>query len=82
MPDNMLPDWVNQMFAFAAQDIGATARAHAMPSAVYRPTLSIDGNMYCALYGENLQEGVAGFGASPAEAMRDFDRAFCTVEGA
>ena len=28
-----------------------------------------DGDQWCALYGENLQEGVAGFGRTPAEAM-------------
>jgi hypothetical protein len=50
------------------------ADAHAAPSAVYRPALSIDGNQWCALYGANLQDGVAGFGDSPAEAMRDFDK--------
>ena len=44
------------------------------PSAVFRPALSIDGDQWCALYGANLQEGVAGFGASPELAMRDFDR--------
>ena len=44
------------------------------PSAVYRPSLRIDGNRWCALYGNNLQDGVAGFGDSPADAMRDFDR--------
>ena len=44
------------------------------PSYIYRPTFSVDGNKWCALYGENLQEGVAGFGDSPAEAYADFDR--------
>lgn len=38
-----------------------------------RPKLSIDGNRWCALYGDNLQDGVAGFGGSPAEALDDFD---------
>ena len=38
-----------------------------------RPKLSVDGNMWCALYGKNLQDGVAGFGESPDLAMRDFD---------
>lgn len=42
-------------------------------SAVYRPAISIDGNKWCALYGANLQDGVAGFGDSPALAMSDFD---------
>lgn len=39
-----------------------------------RPKLFMDGSSWCALYGENLMEGVAGFGKSPAEAMADFDR--------
>jgi len=31
-----------------------------------------DGNEWCALAGDNLQEGVCGFGAEPVEAMRAF----------
>lgn len=52
------------------------AEAYAAPSAVYRPTLTIDGNQWCALYGESLQDGVAGFGDTPAAAMREFDKAW------
>ena len=44
------------------------------PSVLYRPTLSIDGNQWCALYGVNLQDGVGGFGDSPDAAMRNFDK--------
>jgi hypothetical protein len=44
------------------------------PSVMYRPSLSIDGNKWCALYGENLQDGVTGFGDSPAAAMQDFNK--------
>lgn len=43
------------------------------PSVLYRPGLSIDGNMWCALYGDNIQDECAGFGASPQGAMHDFD---------
>lgn len=32
-------------------------------------TIQIDGDMWCALLGENLQEGVAGFGDTPQEAL-------------
>lgn len=46
------------------------------PSVLYRPKLSIDGDTWCALYGDNLQDGVAGFGKSPKDAMHDFDRAW------
>lgn len=54
----------------------SSAYAHRMPSVLYRPTLTVDGNMWCALYGENLQDGVAGFGESPAKAMEAFDNAW------
>ena len=46
------------------------------PSVVWRPQLSIDGNKWCALYGNNLQDGVVGFGDSPDAAMRDFDKSW------
>lgn len=44
------------------------------PCVVYRPKIFIDGNQWCALYGENLQDGVAGFGKSPELAMLDFNQ--------
>lgn len=43
------------------------------PSTLYNPRVYPDGDMWCALYGVNIQEGVAGFGESPALAMEDFD---------
>ena len=46
------------------------------PSVVHRPRLFPDGNMWCALLGDNLQEGLAGFGETPAKAMWAFDLAF------
>lgn len=48
------------------------------PSVLYRPGLSIDGDQWCALYGDDLQSGVAGFGDSPDAAMRAFDAAWDT----
>lgn len=43
------------------------------PSVLWRPRLFIDGNQWCALYGDDLQSGVSGFGPSPAQAMAAFD---------
>lgn len=43
------------------------------PSVLYRPRIFVDGTKWCALYGDNLQDGVAGFGDSPAEAMDEFN---------
>lgn len=56
-----------------AASIQQTVAEYQRPSAVYRPSLIQDGNIWCALYGENLQDGVAGFGDTPAKAMWDFD---------
>lgn len=39
-----------------------------------KPRLMIDGNMWCCLYGDNLQEGVAGFGDTPIAAILDFNK--------
>lgn len=45
-------------------------------SFMLRPRLSIDDNQWCALYGETLQDGVAGFGDSPDAAYDAFDKAW------
>jgi hypothetical protein len=57
--------------------LAASAIADGLASyiSMLRPALSIDGNKWCALYGENLQDGVAGFGDSPSEALQDFNAA-------
>ena len=44
------------------------------PFMLIRPKLYPDGNQWCCLYGENVQEGVVGFGASPELATREFDK--------
>lgn len=53
--------------------IAATATEWARASVMFRPTLTVDGNQFCALYGDNLHDGCAGFGDTPAKAMEDFD---------
>ncbi|WP_170759913.1 hypothetical protein [Ruegeria lacuscaerulensis] len=34
-----------------------------------------DGNMWCVLWGENIQDGIAGFGYSPWDAVISFNKA-------
>lgn len=59
----------------AIQDLAAgVAEAMQRPSVLYRPTLTVDGNQYCMLYGVDLQEGIAGFGDTAALAAEDFDK--------
>lgn len=62
----------------AGAAIQEAAALHMRPSAIFKPDLIIDGDQWCALYGGNLQDGVAGFGKSPADAMWDFDRNWST----
>lgn len=59
-----------RMAGYAIQE---AAGMHMRPSAIFKPALSIDGDQWCALYGDDLQNGVAGFGKSPDDAMLDFD---------
>lgn len=46
------------------------------PFRMMKTAISKDGNQWCVLYGDNVQDGVAGFGDSPDEASRDFDKAW------
>lgn len=51
------------------------------PHAAEGAELTLDGDAYCVLAGENLQEGVTGFGATPEEACAAFDREWSEVSG-
>jgi hypothetical protein len=63
---SMYADLIKDDFSFAAWQMKR-------PCVLFRPKIFIDGNRWCALYGENLQDGVAGFGDTPEKAMDDFD---------
>lgn len=67
---------ISIQMAGVTQDFSIAAYEMSRPSAIYKPVLSIDGDQWCAMYGVNLQEGVAGFGKSPAEAMAAFDKSW------
>lgn len=62
----------------ARESIRMAASEYERPSVVFRPSLFPDGNQWCALYGEDLATGVAGFGDTPAAAMWAFDNAWLT----
>ena len=64
----------HHLMVCVAQDYSGAALEQQRPSVLYRPRIASDGNMWCAVYGDNIQEGVAGFGESPALAMADFDK--------
>lgn len=41
-----------------------------------KPKITIDGNQYCVLYGNDLQSGIAGFGDTIYNAIIDFNKQF------
>ena len=51
------------------------------PSYWLRPALKREGKKWFVLYGENIQDGVAGFGDTPDEAFADFDKQWFTHRG-
>lgn len=58
----------------AMEAVGVIESDHRRPFVLLRPKMFPDGNKWCALYGDNIQEGVAGFGDTPDAASWDFDR--------
>lgn len=70
---------MDQSYVFSAQlDAAVMAqdaeRERQRPFNMLRPPVYPDGNMWCALYGKDLMEGVAGFGETPEKASHDFDK--------
>ena len=39
-----------------------------------KPKLFIDGDQWCCMYGENLQDGISGFGDTPKKAVSDWNK--------
>ena len=60
----------------AAYEWQIAAGEQQRPCVVFKPRLFKDGDQWCALLGENIQEGVTAFGKTPQEAMHNFDLAW------
>lgn len=58
------------------QEVYSVSHAMQAPHVLMRPSIGLCGNQWCALYGEDLQNGVAGFGDTPEKAMAAFDKAW------
>lgn len=75
-PDNVeVGDLVEDVEALS-DIIDSLAQRLESPSIMFNPRVFQDGNQWCALYGPDLQVGVAGFGDTPAEACSAFDQAW------
>ena len=67
---------ISHSITLLTQEFTIAALEMQRPSVLFRPTLSMDGNEWCALYGESIMTGVVGFGNTPDAAMRAFDQVF------
>lgn len=43
---------------------------------ILRPKIYKDGNQWCVLYGDNVQDGICGFGDTPYKAVVDFNNSW------
>lgn len=57
----------------ANRDAAIEAQEYNLVS-LLKPRIFIDGYKWCVLYGDNLQDGVAGFGDTPYLAILDFNK--------
>ena len=55
------------------REINAVCYEQNRPFYLLKPRVFPDGDSWCALYGADLQEGVAAFGDTPANAARQFN---------
>lgn len=42
--------------------------------ALLKPSLKQDGSQWCVLYGDSIEEGIAGFGISPNVAIQNWNK--------
>lgn len=66
--------YVGNLLHSIASEFETVAHEMQRPFVLLKPTISIDGDMWCVLYGDDLQSGVAGFGKTPERASYDFDK--------
>jgi len=64
----------------AAELACIAAEKQAKPHVLMRPKIYMDGDSWCALYGENIQDGVCGFGDSPEKAALSFDKKWIGID--
>ena len=71
---NMAANAICHAAAMVQESWQGAAYEQMRPAVVFKPKLYRDGSQWCALFGDDLQSGVCGFGDSPADAMWDFDK--------
>lgn len=62
----------NEML-FQERMIAATESSQYNLVSLLKPKIYIDGNQWCVIYGDNIQDGVCGFGDTPLKAICEFN---------
>jgi hypothetical protein len=63
-------DCVVSNISLAAENVRSEMQR---PFVLLRPRMFPEGNQWCALYGDNIHDGVCAFGDTPAQAAIQFD---------
>lgn len=73
--DSLMAKKFKSFLKVAIKELKLETAPHPLPPHIRLvPQIFPDGNRWCMLYGMSLQEGVAGFGKTPALAADDFDK--------
>lgn len=67
---------ISHTVAMLQADFCAAAYEMGRPSVVFKPVIQADGDMWTVLLGPDPQIGMFATGATPAEAMANFDKEF------
>ncbi len=70
-----LPDWLHGRVVEILATEAETAARRNHWAVILGLVPKLDGDQWCILWGENLQEGVAAFGSTPVAALQAFDQA-------
>lgn len=55
----------------ALENISLQSIKENLNNIIYQVSIAKDGDLWCALIGSDLQEGISGFGETVREALRD-----------
>jgi hypothetical protein len=72
--ENLIPDTEAGHLRSAAIGLYDLVCDMNRPSRILKVRVIRDGNAWCCIFGDNLHDGVAGFGDSPEEATKEFDK--------
>lgn len=67
---------ISRLLEAASQELYSVSYEWRRPFMLLKPRMFPDGNQWCALYGDDIQSGVCGFGDTPDRAAAEFDKAW------